>query len=264
MNATPGIHPTAQVHPRAEIGKDVEIGPFSVIGENVKLGNGTSIANSCLITGRTSIGANCRIFTGAVIGSAPQDLKYQGEPTEVIIGSDNVIREYATINLGTGENGRTIIGNRNLFMAYTHIAHDCRIGNETIIANAGTFGGHVVVEDRAVIGGMSAVHQFVRIGKMAMVGGCSKVVQDIAPFAMADGHPACVYGVNSLGLKRAGIEAESRRKLKQAFRLLFNNKLSRSSALRQIEDECGLDSNVVILTDFIKKSTRGYAGGSAR
>jgi Acyl-[acyl carrier protein]--UDP-N-acetylglucosamine O-acyltransferase len=194
----------------------------------------------------------------------PQDLKYKGEDTQVIIGDDNVIREYVTVNRGTGESGKTVIGNKNLFMAYTHVAHDCLVHDNTVIANVGTLAGHVTVENKAVIGGLSAVHQFVRVGRLAIVGGCSKVVQDIPPFSMVDGHPVRVYGLNSLGLKRAGIPLESMRHLKIAFKFLFSMKLSVSHALKKIQDEIPADPQVAYLVEFINNSKRGICRGALR
>ncbi len=255
------IHPTACVHPEAKLGKDVEIGHYSIVGEHVKIGDKTQVESSCVIKGRTQIGQRCKIFTGAVIGSPPQDLKYKGEDTEVIIGDDNIIREYVTINLGTVSRGKTIIGNKNLLMAYAHVAHDCEIRDEAIIANLGTFAGHVTIENKAIVGGLVAVHQFVRVGQLAIIGGCSKVVQDIPPYAMVDGHPARIYGINSIGLKRNDVGPETIRHIKTAFKILFKMKLSTSNALRKIKDEIPPDSCVSYLVEFIKNSKRGVCKG---
>ncbi len=262
MTEKQNIHPTAIVHPQAVIGPGVSIGPYARIGADVKIGEGTEIGSSCVLDGNTHIGKHCRIFSGAVIGSIPQDLKYKGEKTQVIIGDDNVIREYVTINLGTVDKGKTIIGNSNLLMAYSHVAHDCFIGNNVVIANVGTLAGHVTVEDRAIIGGLTAVHQFVRIGTMSITGGCSKVVKDIPPYAMADGHPARAYGLNSIGLSRAKVAKESVRKLKTAFKILFKMRLSTSSALKKITEDISADSYLSVLIDFIKNSSRGICKGS--
>ena len=256
------IHPTACVHPKAKLGKNVCVGAYSVIGEKATIGEGTCIGNSCLIDGNSRIGSRCKIFTGAVIGSIPQDLKYKGEDTQVIIGDDNVIREYVTVNLGTGDKGKTQIGNANLLMAYSHVAHDCEVGNNVIIANVGTLAGHVTVEDRVIIGGMTAVHQFVRICKMAIIGGCSKVIKDIPPFMMADGHPARVYGLNSVGLKRAQVSPENVRNLKAALKLIFREGLPVSKALEKIKSQITDDSYVTCLLNFISNSQRGICKGS--
>ncbi|MFH1062596.1 MAG: acyl-ACP--UDP-N-acetylglucosamine O-acyltransferase [Candidatus Omnitrophota bacterium] len=262
MNQKNNIHPTACVNPKAKIDKGVIIGPYSIIGENVKIGEDTVIGSSCVIDGRTRLGKRCKVFTGAIIGSEPQDLKYQGEKTQAIIGDDNIIREYVTINLGTMEKGKTVVGNKNLFMAYSHIAHDCVVGNETVIANVGTLAGHVSVEDRSIIGGMVAIHQFSRVGKMSIIGGCSKVIQDIPPFSIVDGHPAKVYGINSIGLKRGNVPLQSVKNLKSAFKILFKLKISTSNALKKIKDNIPEDPYVSYLVKFIKKSQRGVCKGS--
>lgn len=251
------IHPSACVHPKAQLAEEVEIGHYSVIGEHVKIGAKTKIGSSCVIDGHTQIGQRCRIFTGVVIGSIPQDLKYKGEQTQVIIGDDNIIREYVTVNIGTAKNGKTVIGNRNLIMAYSHIAHDCVLQDEVIVANVGTFAGHVTIEKKAVIGGMVAIHQFTRVGQLAIIGGCSKVVQDVPPFSMVDGHPARVYGINNIGLKRANVPLESIRNLKNAFKILFYMKLSMSNALKKVNLEVPPDSFVACLVEFVKNSERG-------
>lgn len=262
MSAKNKIHPTACIHSRAKLGKGVSVGPYSVIEEHVTIGADTVVGNSCFVGGRTQIGKRCQIFTGAIIGSAPQDLKYKGEPTQVIIGDDNIIREYVTVNLGTKETGKTVIGNNNLLMAYSHVAHDCVLHNDIVIANAGTLAGHVSVEEKAIIGGMVAIHQFSRVGKMAIIGGCSKVIQDVPPYSMVDGHPTKVYGINSIGLKRAEMSAESIANLKVAFKILFKMKLSTSTALRRIKKEVPQDPYIAYLIEFIKNSKRGVCKGS--
>ena len=186
------IHPAAIVDKKAKLADDVEVGPYALIGPNVEIGRSVTIAGHAVVDGYTSIGEGTRIFTGAVIGSAPQDLKYKGKKSFLKIGKNNVIREYVTMNPGTEEGSVTSIGDENLLMAYSHVAHDCRIGNNCVIANLGTLAGHVTIEDRVVMGGLAAVHQFTRVGKMAIIGGCSKVVQDIPPFSTCDGNPANV------------------------------------------------------------------------
>jgi len=210
-----------------------------------------------LIQGNTTIGKNCKVFTGAVIGSAPQDLKYKGEKSFIKIGDNNIIREYATINRATGEDGLTSIGNDNFIMAYSHIAHDCVINNDCIIANCGTLAGHVKIEDKAVVGGLVAVHQFVRVGSLSIIGGCSKVVQDIPPYSTCDGHPTKVFGLNMLGLRRAQIPKDNITKLKHAFKLLFQAGLSISHALEKIKEEIPICPEVEHLIDFTKTSKRG-------
>jgi len=251
------IHKTAQVSQKAKLGDDVSIGPYSLIGDKVTIGAGSKIGAHCVIEGNTILGKNCEVFTGAVIGSRPQDLKYKGENNFLVIGDNNIIREYATFNPATKDGGKTVIGNNNLFMAYSHIAHDCLVSNDCIVANSGTLAGHVTLEDKAVIGGLVAIHQFVRVGKLSIIGGCSKVVQDIPPFSTCDGHPARVYGLNLIGLRRNGYSRESISKLKQAFKILFNSGLSTKHALERLEQEVSSNSEVNYLIDFVKNSQRG-------
>lgn len=224
------IHKTAIIHAGAQLSPGVNIGPYSVIDSNVRLGDNVRVGSHCVITGQTSIGRNCKIYTGAVVGSAPQDQKFSADDNVFLnIGDDNTIREYVTINTGTLQGGgKTVIGHSNLIMAYSHIAHDCVIGNSCVMANAATLGGHVTLEDNAVIGGFSAVHQFVRLGRLSIVGGCSKVVQDIPPFSMCDGHPAKVVRTNAVGLKRAGIDSDTHQLIKRAFKILFRSELSKN------------------------------------
>ena len=251
------IHRTAIVHPKAELSDNIEVGPYTLIDKDVRVGEGTRIGAFCLIEGRTTIGRNCQVFTSAVVGSQPQDLKYKGEKTSLSIGDDNTIREFVTINPGTGTGGETRIGDGNLLMAYSHIAHDCIIGNKVIIANAGTLAGHVEIEDRAVIGGLVAIHQFTRIGTLSIIGGCSKVVQDVPPYSTCDGHPASLYGLNNIGLKRANMPKDAIVSLRRAFRLLFNSKLSTSHALKKIEEEVPQTREVAYLLRFVRESKRG-------
>lgn len=252
------IHPTAVIHPGTKLAPDVEIGPYSIIGEHVSLGSGCVVGAHCVLEGHTTIGKNNRIHTGAAIGGAPQDLKYQGQETSLEIGDNNNFREYVTVNIGTVEGGGTTrIGNNVHIMAYSHIAHDCIIHDGVIIANGGTLGGHVEIGEKAIVGGLVALHQSVRVGKLSIIGGCSKAVQDVIPFAMIDGHPARVYGLNLLGLKRAGIPPEVQRHLKRALQLLFRSGLSREAALERIERECGQSSEVLHLMDFVRSSERG-------
>jgi len=250
-------HPTAIIHPKAKVADDVKVGPYSLIGEYVKISSGCDIGANCVIKGHTSIGRNCKIFTGAVIGSPPQDLKYKNEVTFLEIGDNNTIREYVTINPATKKNKKTIIGNNNLIMAYSHIAHDCLIGNNTIIANAGTLAGYVTIEDYAVVGGLVAIHQFVRVGSYSIIGGCSKVVQDVVPYSMCDGHPAKVYGLNVIGLKRANFPPNIRRDLRKAFKILFKSQLSLSHAIKRINEEIEKSHEITYLINFIKNSKRG-------
>ena len=253
------IHPETDISPKAKLGKDVQVGAYSVIGDNVVVGDGTVIGAHCVLEGHTSIGKNCEIFSGAVIGSRPQDLKYKGEKSLLEIGDNNIIREYCTFNIGTGEGGRTEVGKDNLIMAYSHIAHDCVVGNNCVIANCGTLAGHVTIEDKAVLGGLVAIHQFTTIGTLSIIGGCSKVVQDIPPFSTCDGHPARVYSLNFIGLKRNDIPKDSIDKLRHAYKLLFNSGHSIRHALELIEKEIPADKHISYLVNFIKNSERGVA-----
>lgn len=251
------IHETAVVYPGARLGREVEIGPYSVIGENVFIGDGTKIGAHTVIEGWTTIGKDCQIHHGACIGGAPQDLKFKGEKTFVYIGDNTIIREFVTINRATGEGEETRIGSNCLIMATAHIAHNCQIGNNVIIANGGGIAGHVVIEDRAIISGMSGVHQFVKIGRNAMIGGASKVVQDVPPFVIADGRPARVCGLNSVGIARAGMSEEVRRNLKKAYRMLYRSGMKLSDAITMMEQELDSSEAMDHLLRFLRNVDRG-------
>lgn len=251
------IHPTAIVSKKARLATDSQVGPYTIIGDNVVIGSKTQVGAYCIIEGNTTIGKHCQVFTGAILGSRPQDLKYKGEKSFLEIGDNNIIREYSTFNPGTKENNKTIIGNNNLFMAYSHVAHDCIVGDNCIIANNGTLAGYVTIEDKAAIGGLVAIHQFVRVGSLSIIGGCSKVVQDIPPYSTCDGHPARIYGLNLIGLKRNGISPESIRQLNRAFKILFNAGLSMKHAIEKLEKEIKPSNEVLYLINFIKNSKRG-------
>ncbi|MDD5561614.1 MAG: acyl-ACP--UDP-N-acetylglucosamine O-acyltransferase [Candidatus Omnitrophica bacterium] len=253
------VHSSAIISSKAKIGPGVSVGPYSIIGDKVTIGSDTQVGAHCVIEGNTTIGNGCQIFTGAVIGSRPQDLKFKGEDVFLQIGSNNIIREYCTLNPGTGEGGKTVIGDNNLLMAYSHVAHDCRIGNGCVLANNSTLAGHVTIEDKAVVGGIVAIHQFVRVGMLSIIGGCSKVVQDIPPFSTCDGHPARVYGLNLIGLRRKGVSRESIKQIAQAFRLVFNSGLSAKHAIEKVEKELAKTEEVVYLVNFIKSSERGLS-----
>lgn len=253
------IHETAVVHPHARIGKDVEIAPYAVIGENVVIGDGTKICAHVVIDGWTSIGKHCVIFPGASIGAEPQDLKFRGEKSYVFIGDYTKIRECATVNRATGENEETRIGSHCLLQAYTHVAHNCIVGNHVIMSNGATLAGHVVVEDRANISGLSGVHQFVKIGRNAMIGGASKVVQDIPPFVIADGHPAKVRGLNNVGLSRAGLGEAARQNLKKAYKILYRSGLSLAQAIDVMEQELESSEEVEHFLRFLRNAERGIA-----
>ena len=260
----PTIHPTALVDPKAELSDHVTVGPYAVIGPHVRIGRGTTVGPHAVIEGRTTIGAQCQIFAGAVVGAMSQDLKHTGQRSGLQIGGDNIIREYTTISCGTEEGSITELGDGNLIMAYAHVAHDCRIGNRCVIANAGTLAGHVIVEDQAVIGGLAAVHQFVRIGQLAIVGGCSKVVQDVVPFSLCDGHPARVCGMNVIGLRRANVPAATRRALHGAFKILFYSGLTASHAVACLKSEAESSPEIQQLITFVRQSKRGFCRAEAR
>ncbi len=253
------IHSSAIVASKAKISPSAIVGPYSIIGDKVNIGANTVIGAHCVIEGNTTIGNSCQIFTGAVIGSRPQDLKFKGEDVFLEIGSNNIIREYCTLNPGTGEGGKTTVGDNNLLMAYSHVAHDCRVGNDCVLANNSTLAGHVTIEDKAVIGGLVAIHQFVRVGMLSIIGGCSKVVQDIPPFSTCDGHPARVYGLNLIGLRRKGVSRESIKQIDQAFKLVFNSGLSAKHAVEKVEKELAKTEEIKYLVNFIKSSERGLA-----
>ena len=254
------IHKTAVIHSEAKLADDVTVGPYSIIGPHVVLGRGCDVGSHCVLEGHTTIGEGNRFYTGAVIGSIPQDLKYKGEITFLEIGNNNNFREYVTVNCGTVEgDGKTRIGNNVHLMAYSHIAHDCVIQDGAILANNATLGGHVAIGEKAIFGGMVGVHQFVRIGKLSMIGACSKAAQDVIPFATLNGYPARVYGLNQIGLERAGISKEVQKDLKQAFKILFGSALSREVALEEMQRTCGESPEVKELVDFIRQSKRGIA-----
>lgn len=255
------IHDTAVIHPGARLGKDVEVGPYAVIDENVVIGEGTKIGAHVTVNGWTSIGKNCTIYPGASIGAEPQDLKFSGEKSYVYIGDHTRIRECATVNRATGEGEETRIGSHCLMMAYTHVAHNCVVGNNVIMSNAATLAGHVLVEDRAVIGGLTGVHQFVKIGRNAMIGGASKVVQDVVPYTIVDGHPAKVSGLNSVGISRAGVPIESRRNIKKAYKLLYRSGLSLAQAIAVIEQEVDSCPEVEHFLRFLRNADRGICRG---
>lgn len=257
------IHPTALVDPKAEISTDVEIGPYSIIGKHVRIHRGTTIGSHTVIDGWTEIGEDCRLSSFCSVGFPPQDLKYGGEETHLRIGDRNVIREYSTLHRGTAQGGgETVLGSDNFLMAYVHVAHDCHVGNQIIMANGATLGGHVHVDDYAVLGGLTGVHQYVRIGAYAMVGGCSKVLLDIPPFVSANGNRASLYGLNLIGLHRHGFDDGRIQNLKRAYQLLFRSHLRLSVALQKIQEELPHASDVKQLVAFIQDSQRGICRSS--
>lgn len=252
-----GIHPTAVIADGAQIGSDVEIGPYCVIGSNVKIGDGARLRPHVVIDGNTTIGAGCNIFPFASIGSQTQDLKFRGGRSTVEIGDRTTLREYVTVNSGTNEGERTIVGKDCHIMAYCHVAHACRVGNGVIMSNAANLAGDVLVEDQAVIGGVCGVHQFCRIGRMCMVGACSKVVKDLPPYMLVDGNPAEVRGLNLVGMERRGVPEAERQVLKEAYRLLYRKELSISQALAEIRGTLKACEALDHLVGFIESSERG-------
>ena len=252
------IHSTAIVHPNAQIEAEVMIGPYCIVGEHVIIRSGTVLESHIFLDGWTEIGRNCHIYPFASLGTAPQDLKYQGEKTELKVGQGTVIRESVTAHRGTvGGGGITLIGDNCLLMAYAHVAHDCKIGNQVILANGIAMAGHVTIEDYVSIGGLSAIHQFTKIGSYAYIGGASAVSKDVPPYGMAVGNRAKLYGVNSIGLQRKGFSAESIEQIKKAYRRLLSSHLNVTQAIAQIEAEIDDSPEVRYLVDFIKNSSRG-------
>lgn len=252
------IHPTAIVEPKAEIDDGVIIGAYCIIGEGVRIKRGSKLISNVVIEGNTEIGENCTIYPFTSIGLPPQDLKYKGEKTGLIIGNNNIIREYITIHRASvGGDGLTNIGDNNFLMAYVHIAHDCKIGSNIIMANAATLGGHVVIEDYAVVGGLTAIHQFTRIGAYSMVGGFSGVGQDIPPYMIASGARAKLFGLNTIGLKRYGFSDAIINELKKAYKILFREKRTLKDAMKKIQEDLPYTDEIKHLIEFIQKNKRG-------
>lgn len=256
------IHPTAIVAPSAQLAADVRVGPYSIVGENVTIGAGSVVGAHCVIDGHTQIGENNTFYRFCSVGGNPQDKKYQGEPTKLVIGNGNMIREYVTINTGTVQDiGTTRLGNDNWIMAYVHIAHDCQIGNHTVIANAVQLAGHIHVGDWVVLGGLSAVHQFVRIGAHTMIGGTSSIRQDIPPYLLGAGDPFRPVGINSEGLNRRGYDADVIATLKDVYRVLYRRKLTVAQATQEIRqlqnDRPHAQAAIQVLLDFVESSERG-------
>jgi UDP-N-acetylglucosamine acyltransferase len=252
------IHPSAIIHPKAQIGTGCQIGPYCVIGEHVALGDGCRLYSHVVIDGHAALGKENEIFPFASIGLKTQDLKWKGGVTRTEIGDHNTFREYVTVHSATGDGDATRIGSHNHVLAYSHIAHDCLLGNHIIMSNCATLAGHVTVEDHAVIS-ISAVHQFCRVGKLSMIGGCSKVVQDVPPFMIVDGNPGETRTINKIGLERNGVSEESQTALRQAYKILFREGLTISNALIKIEAELPDLPEVKYLVQFIRASERGIS-----
>lgn len=256
---TTTIHPTAVVHPGAKIGEGCQIGPYCIIGEHVTLGANCRLHSHVVIDGHTTLGSGNEIFPFASIGLKTQDLKWKGGTTWTRIGDNNTFREYVTIHSATSDGDATVVGSDNHILAYCHIAHDCQLGSHIVMSNVGTLAGHVKVEDHAIIGGLAAVHQFCRIGTMAIIGGCSKVVQDVPPYMLADGNPAETRTVNKVGLERNGVSEASQAALKQAYKIIFRDGLTISNALVRIETELPKLPEVLHLLQFARTSERGLS-----
>jgi UDP-N-acetylglucosamine acyltransferase len=256
------IHPTAQVHPKAELGREVEIGAYSFIDKHVKLGEDTIILNNVTITGHTTLGKGNKVFPGACLGAEPQDLKYRGEETQLIMGDRNVVRECVTVNSGTGVGGGvTRVGNENFFMACSHVAHDCIIEDNVLLANGVLLGGHVKVESHAKVMGLVGVQPFTTIGQHSYVGGLTRIVQDVPPFMMVEGNPSRVRQVNVVGLERAGFSQEHIEALKEAFHRLFRpGVLNQNKVLEEMAEQDGLIPEVRVLVNFLKNSSGGKFG----
>jgi UDP-N-acetylglucosamine acyltransferase len=255
------ISPMTHIDPKAKLGENVTIDPFTMIHENVEIGDNTWIGSNVTIYPGAKIGKNCKIFPGAVIAGIPQDLKFQGEDSTVIIGDNSTIRECVTISRGTVDKQTTVIGSNCLLMAYVHIAHDCAIGSNVIIANAVQIAGHVVIDDWAIIGGSSAIHQFVKIGMHAMISGGSLVRKDVPPFTKAAREPLSYAGVNSLGLRRRGFSSESISHIQEVYRYLFLNSMNNSKALEEIEVNLPATKERDEILNFIRSSERGVMKG---
>ncbi len=256
------VHKTAIVHEGAQIDDSAEIGPYSVIGPNVKIGSGSKIGAHVVIDGHTTIGANCNFSPGVCVGLEPQDLGYKGEPTGVQIGDRVVLREYVTIHRAT-KTGLTIIGNDSFLMANVHIGHDCKIGNGVIFANAVTLAGHVQVGDNVVMGGLCTVHQHCRLGRMLMVSGFSATRQDMPPFAMVDGRPMIIRGINTVGLRRNKVSLGTRTAIKEAYRLIYRSELGQAEALEKVQTEMGGIPELSEIVEFFRTSKRGVIGRKA-
>ena len=253
------IHPLAVVAPGAELGENVIVGPFCSVGPHVRLGDGVTLRSHVSVDGHATVGAGCEIWPFASIGGKTQDLKYKGGAPRLVVGENTVIRECVTLNCATFDGGETRVGAQCLVMAYSHVAHDCLVGDRVIMANNATLAGHVIVEDDAILGGLTGVHQFVRIGRMSILGGYTKAVKDVPPYMMADGDPLKIYGTNKVGLERHGVPPETQQALKQAYKIVFRTDLRVAEALARIEAELAPAPEVRHFVEFIRASERGIA-----
>lgn len=257
------VHSSAVVHPTARLADGVRVGPYAVVGESVSIGRGTVLGPHAIIEPFTTLGEQCQVFPGAVVGAVPQDKKFEGEESYTVLGDRNVVRECVTINRATGAGEETRLGDDNLLMAYVHVAHNCRIGNQTVLANGVTLAGHVTIEDMATIGGMAGLHQFIRVGKLAMLGAMTKLVQDLPPFMLAEGTPLQVFGPNVIGLKRRGLDGDERLAIKRAFKLLYRSGLSVPQAVAAIRELPACEA-LDHLVRFVETTERGLAGKTVR
>jgi len=253
----PRIHPSAIISPDAEVASDVEVGAYAIIVENCIVPSGCLIAPRATLERNVTLGQNVQVGIGTILGGPPQDLKFAGEETTVEIGEGTMIREYTTINRGTSQSFKTTVGRNCLLMSYVHLAHDCHIGDNVILSNVVQLAGHVIVEDRVIVSGLSAAHQFVRIGRHSFIGGCSRVSKDIPPFLKAVGNPVKLYGLNTVGLQRSGMDEAPIRELKRAYRLLFRSGLNVTQALEQVQNEVEALHEVRELIRFVEASERG-------
>ncbi|MFL6521570.1 MAG: acyl-ACP--UDP-N-acetylglucosamine O-acyltransferase [Chthoniobacterales bacterium] len=251
------IHSTAIVDPRAEIGPGTMVGPYCIIEAGVVVGPDCWLQNHVTLAGPMIAGTRNKFYAYCSIGQQTQDLKYQGEPTYLEIGDENTFREFVTVNRSTTSDGKTQIGNRGNFLAYSHIGHDCVVGDSVVFSNNGTLAGHVQVGDHAIMGGLTAVHQFCRLGRFAITGGCSKIVQDVPPFMIADGNPAKVRGINVVGLERAGFSGETIKAIKEAFRLIYRSKFNTGQAIEAIQQELPASAEITQIIEFIQTTERG-------
>ena len=253
------IHPTAVVDPTAQLGEGVSVGPYAIVEAGAILGDHCQVAAHALVASGVRMGSGNRVYHHAIIGTDSQDMKYHGEKADLVIGDNNTFREFVTVNRATGDGKATTIGSNCLFLAYSHVAHNCQVGSNVILANCAELGGEVVVEDFAVLGGLVGVHQFCRIGAHAMVGACSKITQDIPPYVTADGHPARPHGLNLVGLKRRGFAKETLLKLKEAYRLIYRSSLLLEDALGRVETKMGDCPEVAHVVAFARDSKRSLS-----
>jgi UDP-N-acetylglucosamine acyltransferase len=253
----PRVHPSALVSPDVQLGAGVEIGPFAIVGESCVLGDGSVLAPRATLERNVTLGANVHVGSGSVLGGPPQDVKYRGEHTTVEVGDGTVIREYTTINRGTTHSFKTTVGKNCFIMSYVHLGHDSHVGDGVVLVNGVQLAGHVAVDDRAIISGLTAVHQFVRIGRFSFIGGCSRVAQDVPPYTRAVGNPIKLYGLNSVGLRRNNFPDEVLRELKRAYRLFFRSELNLSQALQRAEGELQQLPEVQEFIRFVSETNRG-------